>query len=130
MQQRTLHIPYIPELDLAICDNADDDVITMLDRRGSRCLIDSLNWTDQYPYAPLTSVTAGHSGTAIYIDFFVRCNYLRAVNDKDLSPVAKTRASNSLYLPTPTIPFIGTLNSIVSAHSMPVSGASVPTLPD
>lgn len=119
MQQRTLHIPYIPELDPAICNNANDDAITMLDRRGSRCLIDSLNWANQYPYAPLTSVTAGHSGTTIFIDFFVRCNYLRAVNDKDLSPVSQDSCVEFFVSPDPNDTLywnfefncIGTLNA-------------------
>ncbi len=97
-QRRTLHIPYIPELD----DAAAGDIATILDRQGSRCLIDKANWADQYPYAPLTSVSAAHSGAALYLDFFVRCNYLRAVNNKDLSPVSQDSCVEFFVSPDPT----------------------------
>ena len=80
---KSLSIPYIPELD----SMSPDDIIRTLDDRGARRPIDIVNWPDQYAYRPLTVFAVAHSGTAIYIDFFVRCNYLRAVNFTNNSPV-------------------------------------------
>jgi hypothetical protein len=83
---KKLAIPHLPILDTL---TTADDIISRLDLSGARCLIDSLNWPEQYPYAPLTTVNIAHSGTALYIDFFVRSNYLRAVNSTDQSPVSQ-----------------------------------------
>lgn len=78
-----LHVPYIPELDKMSLDQ----VALNLDTAGARRTIDCVNWPDQYGYHPLTTFTIAHSDTAIYIDFFVRCNYLRAVNSRNMDPV-------------------------------------------
>lgn len=119
MEHRTLHFPHIPTLTSVAQDGTDDDVISLLDRQGSRCLIDCLNWAEAYPYAPLTSVTVGHSGKALYIDFLVRCNYLRAVNYEDLSPVSQDSCVEFFVSPDPNDSLywnfeyncIGTLNA-------------------
>ena len=81
-----IHLPYIPELDK--CATADE-IVTLLDSYARRESIASLNWPGQFDYAPLTTFTAAHSGEYIYIDFFVRCNYLRAENYQPLSPVSQ-----------------------------------------
>lgn len=83
---KTVKAPYIAELDSL--SNADD-ITTLLDHAGTRCTIDCLNWPDLYPYAPLTTFTIAHSATQLYIDFFVRCNYLRAENYENQSPVSQ-----------------------------------------
>lgn len=80
---KTLHIPYIPEL-----DNLEaEEVADILEDKGTRQSIDSLNWADQYPYHPLTVFSTAHSDHYLYIDFFVRANYLRAMNYMNNSPV-------------------------------------------
>lgn len=79
----TLQVPYIAELDSMTAD----DIISTLDECGVRRMIDSLNWSDRFPYRPLTTFAMAHTATALYIDFFVRCNYLRAVNWEPNSPV-------------------------------------------
>ena len=66
---KTVKAPYIAELDSL--SNADD-ITTLLDRAGTRCTIDCLNWPDLYPYAPLTTFTIAHSATQLYIDFLDR----------------------------------------------------------
>lgn len=82
---KTLHVPYIPEL-----DNLDyDNIIHRLEENGERRTIESLNWAALFPYHPLTTFNIAHSGKYIYIDFFVRCNYLRAVNYENNSPVSQ-----------------------------------------
>lgn len=70
------HIPFIPDL-----DNLDTgEIISRLESDGERHTVESLNWAAEYPYHPLTTFTLAHSEKNLYIDFFVRCNYLRAVN--------------------------------------------------
>ncbi len=92
-----LHLPYIPELDK--CSTADE-ISTMLDSKSPRSSIASLNWPGQFDYAPLTTFTAAHSGRYIYIDFFVRCNYLRAENYEPLSPVSQDSCVEFFVSPT------------------------------
>lgn len=73
---KNLSIPYIKELDQL----SPDEIEKILDDRGARQTIDVLNWPEQYSYRPLTIFATAHTDTTLYIDFFVRCNYLRAVN--------------------------------------------------
>lgn len=80
---KSLLIPLVKELDGVSPENAAQ----LLEGRCARCSISSLNWAKQYPYHPLTVVNVAHTGKSIYIDFFVRCNYLRAVNYKNNTPV-------------------------------------------
>lgn len=80
---KTIHIPYLPEL-----DNIDAEIVAdILEEKGQRQTIDSLNWAKDYPYHPLTVFSTAHSDEYLYIDFFVRANYLRAVNYLNNSPV-------------------------------------------
>lgn len=78
-----LSVPCIERLDTLSSDN----IMKELEEHGAHQTIDVLNWPDQYPYRPLSTFTIAHSRTAIYIDFFVRCNYLRAVNTENNSSV-------------------------------------------
>jgi hypothetical protein len=80
-----LHIPYNPTLDSLPMEQ----VANALEEIGARFSVESLNWPDKFPYRPLTVVTAAHSNRFLYIDFLVRCNYLRAVNFHDNSPVSE-----------------------------------------
>jgi hypothetical protein len=72
----------------------------MLDTKGTRTHINSLNWAEQYPYAPLSTFTIAHSDTTLYIDFFVRCNYLRAENYENQSPVSDDSCVEFFVSPT------------------------------
>ncbi|MDE6175671.1 MAG: hypothetical protein K2F88_08930 [Duncaniella sp.] len=81
--QKTLHVPYIADLDFL----NTDAIFNRLESSGVRHNIGELNWKDQYPYHPLTTFTIAHSDNYIYVNFFVRCNYLRAVNFENNSPV-------------------------------------------
>lgn len=71
---------------------------------GTRLSIDSLNWPAEFPYRPLTVVTGAHSGRAIYLDFLVRCNYLRAENYTDNSPVSEDSCVEFFVAPDPSSP--------------------------
>lgn len=70
-------------------DAQPDRIINILDEKGVRGMIDSNNWPLAYPYTPLATFAAAHTGATLYIDFFVRCNYLRAVNSAEQSPVSQ-----------------------------------------
>lgn len=84
-KQPTLHIPFIPNLE----EYNISEISTILEEKGKRQMIQSINWADQYPYQPLTTFAIAHSEKYIYVDFFVRCNYLRAVNYLNNSPVSE-----------------------------------------
>ncbi len=82
---KSISIPYIPEL-----DNMNlAEVQNYLNDHGQRFTIESLNWAKDYPYHPLTVCAIAHSGKEIFIEFFVRCNYLRAMNYTNNSPVCE-----------------------------------------
>ena len=79
-----INVKYFPEL-----NNMDiEQVGDFLELESEKHSIACRNWADEYPYHPVTIFTVGRSGDAIFIDFFVRGNYLRAVNYKNNSPVA------------------------------------------
>lgn len=80
---RTLQVPFIADLDFL----NTDAIFNRLESSGVRHNIGELNWKDCYPYHPLTTFTIAHSAKYIYVNFFVRCNYLRAVNFENNSPV-------------------------------------------
>ena len=78
----------IPRID-AIENIQHDNIINILEEKGFRTIIDSNNWSKEFPYCPLSSFTTAHDGKYIYIDFFVRCNYLKAENYENNSPVSQ-----------------------------------------
>ena len=84
MNQKHLLIPTFGNLDEmemeAVCD--------YLEQEAEKHSIDCRNWASQFPYHPVTVFTIALSRKYIYVDFFVRGNYLRAVNYINNSPVA------------------------------------------
>lgn len=80
---KTLLVPHIPELD----NEPTEAIMATLESKGARQSIEALNWRKQYSYKPLSTFTVAHTATHIYIDFFVRCNYLRAANYLPNTPV-------------------------------------------
>lgn len=91
-----LIIPFIEKL------NPDNlvEAASLLQDNGSPTSIDSVNWKEQFPYHPLTAFYTGHNGEYIFIDFFVRCNYLRAVNSANNSPVSQDSCVEFFVSPT------------------------------
>lgn len=124
---KTLLIPYIKELN----DLALDTAMPLIEERGARCSIDSLNWPNEFPYHPLTVVNAAHDGNAIYLDFFVRCNYLRAVNYKNNTPVWEDSSVSFFIRPNTDSDYwnfdvncIGTINAAHRKSRRPVTRLS------
>ena len=70
-----LEVPCLAGID----SSSVDDIVMMLEDSGARLNIDCVNWPE-YPYKPLTVFSTAHTGRCLYFDFFVRCNYLRAIN--------------------------------------------------
>ena len=112
-----LHIPFNPALDgLGL-----EDVANALEEGGARFSVESVNWPEAFPYRPLTVITAAHTRKYIYIDFLVRCNYLRAVNFTDNSPVSEDSCVEFYVEPDPDSPkywafefnCVGTINAAV-----------------
>lgn len=95
-----LTLPNEPILD----SMAVADIANALEECGTRLSVDSLNWPEEFPYRPLTVVTAAHSPQAVYIDFLVRCNYLRAENYTDNSPVSSDSCVEFFVAPDPALP--------------------------
>lgn len=92
-----LHVPYIG----TSATGSADDVIALLEEHGVRRTIDSLTWRDKYPYHPLTTFSLAHTDDTLWIDFFVRSNYLRAVNDRINSPVYEDSCVGVFLQPAP-----------------------------
>ena len=84
MDQKQLLIPSFGNLDEmemeAVCD--------FLEQETEKHSIDCRNWALQFPYHPVTVFTIAHTRKYIYVDYFVRGNYLRAVNYINNSTVA------------------------------------------
>ncbi|MGM9873142.1 MAG: carbohydrate-binding family 9-like protein [Muribaculaceae bacterium] len=81
-----LQIPRIDRLDDIDDINA---IIAELDDKGARGDISCVNWREVSPYRPMATYSIAYSTHYIYIDFLTRCNYLRAVNTADQSPVSQ-----------------------------------------
>lgn len=81
-----LEIPRIDRLDQLADPNA---IIAILDDRGARAEISCVDWPEVSDYRPMSNFAVAYSSKYIYIDFLTRCNYLRAVNTADQSPVSE-----------------------------------------
>lgn len=80
-----LEAPLIKELDAMTMEKACD----LLESAAPKYGINHINWKSQYPYHPITVFSIAHSDAYIYVNFFVRCNYLRAVNYRNNSKVCE-----------------------------------------
>lgn len=114
-KHKIINVPIINSLD---CLTSADSIINVLDEKGARQSIDQLNWADEFPYKPLTTFTVAHSGTALYVDFLVRANFLRAENYLDQSPVSQDSCVEVFLQPQPEGEYwnfefncIGTINA-------------------
>lgn len=96
-----INVPFINDLSAR---DYPDSTIETLNSLGARDIVDSLNWPALYPYHPLTTVTTAHNGEHLFIDFFVRCNYLRAVNEANNSPVSQDSCVEFFVAPRPDDP--------------------------
>lgn len=84
--KKSIDIPRLDELD-TMTDAAA--IIAALDTHGARGGINWVNWPEASPHRPMATFAIAYSSRYIYIDFLTRCNYLRAVNTADQSPVSQ-----------------------------------------
>lgn len=85
MEKKSLTIPYFKDLDSIELE----EVGNFLEQEAEKHIIDCRNWPEQFPYHPITVFMIARSDKYIYIDYFVRCNYLRAMNYTNNSPVSE-----------------------------------------
>ena len=83
--KKSLTIPFIPQLD----EMGMEEASSFLEREEVKHYIKCRNWVEKFHYHPLTAFTIAYSTKYIYVDFYVRGNYLRAVNYTNNSPVAE-----------------------------------------
>lgn len=76
---KSLSIPYLPDLKSLTLE----EVAAYIDESGARFSVETLNWPHLYGYRPITTVSAAHSKTDLYLLFQVHGNCLRAVNTRD-----------------------------------------------
>ena len=95
---KKIEFSYLPQLDSL---SSFDAIVNLLDEKATRRTIEAVNWREQFPYQPLTTFTAAHSGKNIYIDFFVRCNFLRAENFTNQSKVSEDSCVEFFVEPVP-----------------------------
>ena len=79
---KNLIIPYMPALEMLDASS----VIDVIERKTQRHYIDQVNWAS-YPYMPIASFNIARSDKNLYIYFYSIANSLRAVYEKDGSPV-------------------------------------------
>lgn len=78
----------IPRIDRLDSLSDIDARLTLLDDKGARGEIACVNWPEQFPYRPLASFSCAYSSRYLWIDFLVRCNYLKAEHYTNQSAVS------------------------------------------
>ena len=81
--KKVIEVPYVAGLS----DKSLSQVSEILETEGVRQGIDCVNWPNEFPYKPLVSFSIAHDKEYLYVDYFVRGNYLLALNSTDNSPV-------------------------------------------
>ncbi|MFI3240330.1 MAG: carbohydrate-binding family 9-like protein [Bacteroidales bacterium] len=83
--KKSLVIPYAPELD----ELHMEEIGRQMETYGRKSGINCNNWATSFPYEPLAAFLTAYSDNYIYVDFFVRGNYLKAENYTNNSPVSE-----------------------------------------
>lgn len=91
-----LNVPFVGSLDAMTMSSVADYMELHLKKEGINCV----NWEGDYPYHPIAIFSMAYSSEFLYVNYFVRCNYLRAVNYKNNSPVAEDSCVE-FFLQTP-----------------------------
>lgn len=71
-----LSVPSLPILDELQMEEAGK----YMELHAPKFGINNVNWKQDYPYHPITVFSIAHTEKFLYVNYFVRCNYLRAVN--------------------------------------------------
>ena len=81
--KKVIEVPFVAGL----CDKPLSQVSEILEAQGVRQAIDCVDWPNEFPYKPITSFYIARDKECLFINYFVKGNYLRAVNSTDNSPV-------------------------------------------
>ena len=76
---KQLNVPHIPGLDSLDLSS----VASVLEVKGTRAYIDSLNWPTAFPYQPIAAFDIARSNDELVLHFFARGFSLRAEADCD-----------------------------------------------
>ena len=76
-------IPYIEKLS----QSKIEDVVVILENEGIEGAIDTINWSKDFPYRPITSFFIAYSSDGLYIKYKVHGSMLKAEYTKDQDPV-------------------------------------------
>ena len=85
MENNVIKVPRMDSLDTMNMEAVCEEMELNAPKYGINCV----NWKESFPYHPITVFSVAYSSKYLYIDYFVRCNYLRAVNYKNNTPVAE-----------------------------------------
>lgn len=81
---KTIEVPRLENLDTM----SMEDISDYMEQNVAKHSIECRNWVLDYPYHPITVFSAAYTTKYLYVDFFVRGNFLRAVNYTNNSPVS------------------------------------------
>ena len=85
MKKRQITVPYVPQL----AGQPIEHVNQQLEECGTMARIDCVNWLEQFPYMPLTTIAVARTSTILYIKYMVKGSMLKALYSNDLEPVYK-----------------------------------------
>lgn len=81
-QMKKLKVPYLPTLDVLDLSSAG----YLMESKAQREYIEVINW-EEYSYKPIVAFDIARTDKNLYIRYFVKGNSLKALYDKDSSPV-------------------------------------------
>lgn len=85
MEGYELRAPSMDGLDALSMEAAGEQMELCAPKYGVNCV----NWKEAFPYHPITVFSIAHSSRYLYVNYFVRCNYLRAVNYRNNTNVCE-----------------------------------------
>lgn len=96
---KKLIIPYLPALDVLDLSS----VGFFLENKALRLFINTVNW-EEYPYKPIAVVDVARTDHNLYLRYFVKGYSLKALYDKDGSPVHRDSCVE-FFVKTPDSPY-------------------------
>ncbi|MGC3979235.1 MAG: carbohydrate-binding family 9-like protein [Paludibacteraceae bacterium] len=80
---KKLTVPYVEKLNVASIQSASE----LLEESGRLDVVECVNWSELYPYRPITYFFVGRSKDAFFVKYSVKGTMLKAVYTEDYSPV-------------------------------------------
>jgi hypothetical protein len=83
IEMKMITVPYLNSIN----EVEESSLTGFLEENGGRGVIESVNWSLEFPYHPITMFYVARTDKSLFISFFVRGNALRAVHSDDQKPV-------------------------------------------